>query len=278
MAGKLLVLGATGHVGAPLVSALVAGGQKVKAASRQGKPVDGAEAVRFDYADPSTFETALEGVSRVFVLAPGGTVDPKPVLMPFLAKAIEHGVGIVLQTVFGVDADDQIPYRQIELFLERSGSPLVILRPNWFADNFHTFWLEGIRDNVIAVPAADGRTSFIDVRDVAASAAAALATDRFDGQAFNLTGPAAQSYGDAAELISRAAGRPIAYASIDDEKFIGILTGAGVPADYASLLAAIYHPVRQGWTAAVTEDVKRLTGRAPRTLEVYVHDHAQAFR
>jgi uncharacterized protein YbjT (DUF2867 family) len=278
MAGKVLVLGATGNVGAPLVSYLVAGGQAVKAASRHATPVAGAETLRFDYRDPSTFDQALDGVSRAYVLAPGGTVDPKPVLMPFLTRAVERRIGVVLQTVLGVDADDSMPYRQIELFLEQSGAPHVILRPNWFSDNFHTFLLEGISHGVIAVPAADGRSSFIDVRDVAASAAVVLTTSRFDGQAFNLTGPAALSYADAAAVLSRVAGHPIAYTSIDDETFIGMLTGAGVPTDYAHLLAAIYAPVRQGYMAVVTEAVHALTGRAPRSVEQYANDHAAAFK
>ena len=198
--------------------------------------------------------------------------------MPFLTRAVERRIGVVLQTVLGVDADDNIPYRQIELFLERAGTPLVILRPNWFADNFHTSLLEGIRHGVIAVPAADGRSSFIDVRDIAASAATALTTDRFDGQAFNLTGPAPLSYADAANILSRVAARPIAYTPIDDEAFVGMLTRAGVPGDYARLLAVIFAPVREGWMAGVTDAVQTLTGRAPRSLEQYAIDHAAAFR
>ena len=64
MSDKILVLGATGHVGTPLVSQLVAGGQAVKAASRHATPIAGAEAVRFDYADASTFDAALAVYAR----------------------------------------------------------------------------------------------------------------------------------------------------------------------------------------------------------------------
>lgn len=77
--------------------------------------------------------------------------------------------------------DDSIPYRQLELKVERSGVPFVILRPNWFSDSFHTYWLAGIKQGVIAVPAAQGKSSFIDVRDIAESAAAALSSTKFDG-------------------------------------------------------------------------------------------------
>jgi hypothetical protein len=57
-----------------------------------------------------------------------------------------------------------------------------------------------------------------------------------------------------------------------------MLTGAGVPADYARFLASIFAPVREGWTATVTDAVHTLTGRTPRSLEQYAKDHAAAFK
>ena len=182
----------------------------------------------------------------------------------------------MLQTAIGVDADEKIPYRQVELFLIRTGIPFVILRPNWFADNFHTVWLDGIKRGVIAVPAGEGRSSFIDVRDVAASAAAVVMTDRFDSNAFNLTGPEALGYYDAATVISKVADRKLTYTPVDDDTFIQTATRAGLPRDYAVFLASIFLPVRQGWTAGVTGDVSTLTGKRARSFEQYAIDHAVA--
>lgn len=277
MSGKILVLGATGTVGTPLVAQLIAAGETVRAASRNATPVAGAEAVRFDFADAATHGPAFDGVDRAFILLPTGTLDIEGALGAVIATAAARRVKVVLMSVFGVDADDSTPYRRAEIALERSGTPYVILRPNWFADNFHSFWLAGIRQGVIAVPAAEGRTGFIDVRDIAASAAAALLSPRFDGQAFNLTGPEALGYGDAAAILSAAAGRSIRYIPVDDGAFIATLTGAGLPAAYAAFLASIFHPVREGWTAAVTADVETLTGQAPRSLLAYASDHALHF-
>jgi len=277
MAGKILVLGATGTVGTPLVAQLLAAGEAVRAATRHATPVAGAEAIRFDLADAATHGPAFEGVDRAFVLLPTGHLDIEGSLGAVIAAAAARRVKVVLMSVFGADADDGIPYRRAELALERSGTPFVILRPNWFADNFHSFWRAGIRQGVIAVPAAEGRTSFIDVRDIAASAAAALRSHRFDGRAFNLTGPEALGYADAAAILSAASGRAIRYLPVDDAAFIATLTGAGVPADYAGFLASIFHPVREGWTAAVTGDVETLTGAAPRSLAAYAADNAAQF-
>ena len=69
-------------------------------------------------------------------------------------------------------------------------------------------------------------------------------------------------------------GKAIAYTPVDDDGFVGILTGAGVPEPYARFLATLFHPVRQGWTARVTGDVETLTGHAPRSLATYAQDNA----
>jgi uncharacterized protein YbjT (DUF2867 family) len=278
MAGKILVIGSTGTIGTPLVKALLAKGESVKAASRTGKAAEGAEGVRFDYTDASTYTDAFDGVDRLFLILAGGRLDAIDALTPVVEEAARRNVKIVFLSVFGVDADDSIPYRQVELKIIASGAPYVILRPNWFADNFHTYWKAGIEHGQIAVPAGEGKSSFIDVRDIADSAAAALTSTAFDNKAFNLTGPKALSYGEAAAIISQAIGKPVGYSAVSDDVFIGILTGAGVPKDYAAFLASIFYPVREGWTSAVTGDVETLTGHAPRSLETYVADHVAALK
>ncbi|AYM10188.1 SDR family oxidoreductase [Agrobacterium tumefaciens] len=278
MTGKILVIGSTGTIGTPLVKALLARGESVKAASRTGKAAEGAEGVRFDYTDASTYTDAFDGVDRLFLILAGGRLDAIDALTPVVEEAARRNVKIVFLSVFGVDADDSIPYRQVELKIIASGAPYVILRPNWFADNFHTYWKAGIEHGQIAVPAGEGKSSFIDVRDIADSAASALTSTDFDNKAFNLTGPKALSYGEAAAIISQAIGKPVGYSAVSDDVFIGILTGAGVPKDYAAFLASIFYPVREGWTSAVTGDVETLTGHAPRSLETYVADHVAALK
>lgn len=276
MSGKILVIGATGNVGTPLVAELLARGEKVKAASRNAtaRLPAGAEPVRLDLADPGTLAATLEGVDRIYALSPAGNVDPLTPLVPVIEAAAERGIKIVLQTAIGVDADDNIPFRRLELALERSGAPYVILRPNWFADNFATYWGAGVAAGEIRLPAGEGKTSFIDTRDIAAAAAGALTSSRHDGKAFVLTGPKALSYGEAAELLSRVLGRRVTYTAVDGKTFVVEAVAGGVPQDYADLLAAIFYPVEQGWAAAVTDAVETLSGKPPRSLESSIADLA----
>ncbi|MFL1389981.1 SDR family oxidoreductase [Pseudomonas tritici] len=276
MSKKILVLGASGTVGRQLVKGLIARGEAVKAASRLGEPVEGAQGTPFDFGKPQTFDAALDGVNRAYVLMPAGYLNVQALLLPFIQAAASRKVKVVFQSVIGVDADDAIPYRQVEIALENAGTPYVILRPNWFSDNFHTFWKQGLDHGQIALPAAEGKTSFIDARDIADSAIAALTSSAFDGKAFNLNGPEALTYAEAAQILSEVVGKPLRYTATSDEAFIEMLKSGGVPADYAAFMASIFYPVRAGWTGAVTEDVATLTGKRPRTLKAYAQDNVAA--
>jgi uncharacterized protein YbjT (DUF2867 family) len=271
---KILVLGATGNVGKHLISELLADGERVKAASRSGKwPEEGVEGVIFDFTDPSTYEPAFDGVDRLYMMLPSGYLQILELLMPLIEIAKQNGIKIVMQSVFGVEADESNPYRQVEISLENSGLPFVILRPNWFSDNFHTFWKAGLDHGEIRLPADAGKTSFIDTRDIAAAAAAALTTDRFNGHSFNLTGPEALSYTQAAEVLSGVLDKPIVYRHISDETFIESLISAGIPEAYSRFLATIFYPVREGFTSDTTNAVTDLTGNPPKSLRQYCLDN-----
>ncbi|AVK21748.1 NAD(P)H-binding protein [Pseudomonas aeruginosa] len=158
MSKKILVLGATGTVGKPLVEGLLAKGEAVKAASRANRKMDGVESTPFDFGKPETIATALEGVDRTYMLLPAGYLNVRDLLLPFVEAAASRKVKIVFQSAFGVDANDANPMRQMEILLEKSGTPHVILRPNWFSDNFHHFWKASLDQGQIALPAGDSRT------------------------------------------------------------------------------------------------------------------------
>src|SRR5882762_6561284 len=89
---KILVIGSTGKVGGALTEALVRAGQSVKAATRSPEKFDasnGVESVRFDYADASTYASALDGVDRVFMMEPQPPLDDSSDkrMIPFLEEA-----------------------------------------------------------------------------------------------------------------------------------------------------------------------------------------------
>ncbi|MBN0537780.1 NAD(P)H-binding protein, partial [Pseudomonas aeruginosa] len=95
MSKKILVLGATGTVGKPLVEGLLAKGEAVKAASRANRKMDGVESTPFDFGKPETIATALEGVDRTYMLLPAGYLNVRDLLLPFVEAAASRKVKIV---------------------------------------------------------------------------------------------------------------------------------------------------------------------------------------
>ncbi|WP_036295910.1 SDR family oxidoreductase [Methylosinus sp. PW1] len=277
MAKTILVTAATGTVGQHLVPRLLALGHRVKAASRSGSSGQH-NSVVLDFAKPETFESALAGVDAAYIVIPTGTADPLA-LAGFINAAAAASVKLIVQTAIGVDASEDIPYRKLERLVEKSGAPYVLLRPNWFFDNFHHYWLKGILDHgLIALPAGDARTSLIDARDIADAAITALTTSEHDGQAFTLTGSESVSYGEAAEILSAVLRRPIRYEAVDTAGFLDFAAKSGLSEGHAQMLASIFYPVAQGWTSADSGETARLTGRPPRRFVDYLADNASRFR
>jgi uncharacterized protein YbjT (DUF2867 family) len=90
----ILVLGATGTTGRRVAGRLRAAGFAVRAASRRGE-------VRFDWSDPGSWEPAVAGTARMYLMAPHELpVDPS-----FVRCAVEAGVRhIVLLSSRGIEA------------------------------------------------------------------------------------------------------------------------------------------------------------------------------
>ncbi len=279
----ILVLGATGTVGSTLVHRLVDDGHRVRAATRTPERYAGpGTPVALDLSDSNTWADALAGVDRLFMLSPPGHADQRALLQPFAEAALREGTlrRIVTMTAQGIDADDGIPFRQLERFVEASGVGFVHLRPTWFAQNFHTFWGGGIREGGrLALPAEDAKVAFIDARDIGEAAATALTRDDIElNRAYALTGPRALTHAEAAAVLSEAAGQTISYTSISDGVFREQLQPSGLPADYIELLAGLFAFVRMGVAQEVNDNVATLTGRPPRSLETYAAEHRDALR
>jgi uncharacterized protein YbjT (DUF2867 family) len=271
-----LVTGSTGKVGSTVMEWLLRAGEKVRAASRNpesNKTPPGAETVRFDYAIPSTFAPALEGVERVFLMEPQPSLGPADtVMLPFAKTVIERGCKIVLLSSASVGCQQE-PLSRVEETVKQAERH-VILRPNWFMDNFHTWWVEPIKyERVLPLPAGDAHSPFIDARDVGAAAAMALRSDTADGKTFTLTGPESLSYAESAAVIGQAIGTEVHYVPIDDESFVRTLLEAGLPQALADYVMGLFRLTRSRVMEGINNDVELLTGKKPHSLREYAELH-----
>jgi uncharacterized protein YbjT (DUF2867 family) len=267
-----LVIGANGQIGSTLATLLAAQGQTVRRAT--SRRASQAGEVTVNLATGEGLAAALTGAEQLFLMAPPGYANQHELLIPAIDAAKAAGVRkVLLLSAMGANADDNIPLRRAELHLAQSGLAWNVIRPNWFMQNFHTFWLHGIQTaGQIFLPVGDAKGSFIDTRDIAAVATKLLSSDEFVNAEYDLTGSESLDHNQVAAILSKAAGRTIGYTNISEEAMRQGLLGAGLPADYTEFLLVILGAFKAGYSAGITDSVQRITGKAPILLEQYAQD------
>jgi NAD(P)H dehydrogenase (quinone) len=113
----------------------------------------------------------------------------------------------------------------------------------------------------------DGRTAYVSREDCAAAAAAVLAGgDEHARKAYDITGPELLGGDDLARIYGEAGGAEVEAVAVDDDAFAAGLLAAGLPEAAAPLLVSFGRAIREGHLDALSDDVQRLTGRAPRSV------------
>lgn len=274
---SILVVGASGTVGSELARLLVAQGESVvKLTSRAPTAAD---QVQVDLVSRRGLHEAFAAVDRAFLLSPPGHANQEELLAPLIDEARARGLKkVVLMSAMGANADDSAPLRKAERRLEDSGLPFNIVRPNWFMQNFNTFWLQSIRQQgKILLPVAQAKGSFIDARDIAAVAAKLLTSDQLANRDFDLTGSVALDHDAVAAILSRETGRVITYHDIAPAAMLDALLGAGLPRPYAEFMILILDFFKAGYSERTSDAVTQLLGRAPGSFEQYAKDYRAAW-
>ncbi|MFL6126184.1 SDR family oxidoreductase [Actinophytocola sp.] len=269
----IVVTGATGNVGRPLVRALVEAGEEVTAVSRRdGDVPPGVRHVRADLADPQSLGPALDGADALFLLTPGdfhahGDLDK--------IVAMAGGVRrVVLLSSVGVGTGRHRPV--FEEAVSRSQREWTILRPGGFASNALQ-WAEQVRTTrTVAAPFADVAIPLIDPDDIAAVAAVVLRENGHGGRIYELSGPAPISPREQAAAIGAALGEPVRFVELTREQA------------RAQLLRFMPEPVADATLDALGSplpaelgtgaDLRQLLGRPARPFLEWARRNVAAFR
>ncbi|MDX6340065.1 MAG: hypothetical protein QOH87_203 [Trebonia sp.] len=274
----IVVTGATGNVGRPLVAELAAAGARVRAVTRAPRTAgfsSGVEVV-------GSAAEALPGASAVFLNSRA--------LGEQLPTVVEQcrGAGVTkLVALSAINADDDFSRqpsrfrgdrnREVEQLAVESGLAWVSLRPTVFATNFAGMWSAQLGGgDVVAGPYAAASSAPIVEGDISAVAARALLTDELVGQRIPLTGPQAFTNSELVEVIGAVLGRRLQYLEVPNElvrqRFIGLGFGADFADAYAAMLAETLDK-----PALVTHDVEKILGRPVTPFAQWVAEHRDLF-
>jgi uncharacterized protein YbjT (DUF2867 family) len=278
----IVVTGATGNVGRPLVQALTAADEKVTAVSRgiSGVP-EGVLHRQADLTDPESLRPILDGGDALFLHDGGASahlLSPRDILD--VAKA--GGVGrIVLLSSIGVATRPQSAshggmMRAIEDAVRRSDMDWTILRPGGFNSNAYA-WAETVRSHrTVAAPFGDVGLPTIDPTDIAEVAAATLRENGHAGQIYELTGPALTTPRQGAEALGDALGEPVRFIEQTREEARAQMLRFMPEPVVETTLDALGEPTPA--EQRISPDVERVLGRPARTFAEWAVRNAAAFR
>lgn len=256
---NFLILGGTGTTGRRITDRLRAAGHDARTAARTGADL------HLDLDVPSTWR--FDGITAAYLMEP--SVRPGGRLARFTEAALAAGVRRIVLLSGALAVNPNHPLHTTEQAVRNSDAEWTILHPDWFAQNFSEgTWRAAVDSGTLALPAGNGRTPFVDADDIADVATAALTTGDHHGRTYQLTGPEALTFAEAAEHITNA-GRPVEYVAIDAADYTEQLIARGVSRTGAELLTGIFTGIADGRAGGPANGVPEALGRPARAFKTF---------
>ncbi len=284
MTETIALTGVTGDVGGKTLDLLQADGAPVRAVVRRREQAEclrarGVDARVADLDDVGALTAALDGVDRFLLVTPVSRRQAQQGETGVRA-AQRAGVARVVH-VSGGDAAEHSPMPwaaaawRTDRILRASGLAWTILHPSAFMTNLLPS-APAIRRGWYPHTTGRGGAGWIDSLDIARTAARVLTTDGHDGSEPVLTGPALLDARGIAADLSAGLGRRVRPLHLPSRVYRAVVRAGGVPAWQAEGLRQQFGRVlRRGLDGVdeMSDDVTRITGRAPRSLAEWARDH-----
>ena len=283
----ILVTGATGTNGIEVLKQLANSGERARGLVRDPLKAQKilppeVELARGDLDDRQSLLAAMEGVEKVFLLCPVSQKQTEleaNVVDAARQAGVSHLVKFSVLHASAKSASQLLRWHaQTEQHIRASGIPFTFLRPNIFMQEILRQAGSIKSQGVFYQPfGPDVRLSFVDVRDNAAVAAKVLSESGHEGKVYELTGPAALTFGEVAEKLSAVAGRKVQYIQISVEQWKQAFAGTGAPQWLIDIVAELYSTFVPA-NSVVSDGVQRVLGRPATPFDQFAADCASELK
>lgn len=283
MSGGLIgVTGATGLLGGRVARRLAAGGAQQRLVVRdpsRAPDLPGADVRTATYSDAAALGRALDGVDVLLLVSASEDADRVTQHRTVVEAAAAAGVRRVVYTSFlGASEDCTFTFGRdhaaTERALERSGLEWTFLRNSFYLDVVPAFVTgsapPGGSGRALRGPAGNGRVAAVSREDAADVALAALLDESHAGRTYDVTGPEAFTFAQAAQELTRATGEPVGFVDETLEEAYASRAGSGAPRWMVDGWVSTYTAIAAGELDVVSDTVPRLTGRPATGLREFL--------
>ena len=288
---RILVTGATGKTGTPVVEQLLEKKFPVRAfvhrldERSQELSKLGAEVVVGDFVDLQSIRNAMRAVKRVYFCYPPQGDRLLEAATNVAIAARDEGIrGLVNMSQISAREQAKSPlafqHWQSEQVLDWANIGASHIHPTFFAEDLYLFTGQTIAaEGKMYLPFGEGRHAPVAAEDIARVAVGILENpDPHAGEHYVITGTKNMRIVEMAEVLSRELGKPIEYVNLPIDQWRKVLVEkAGFPEFLATHLAAVAQDHQDGVFSAETDVVEKIGGHAPQSLEGFVRAHIAEF-
>jgi uncharacterized protein YbjT (DUF2867 family) len=286
MTAEILITGATGNTGLPLVMRLASAGVPVRALihSPSKKSLVGQKNVEItvgDFAIAGLVERALEGISRAYLVSPESP-DQVKYQINFVNSAKIMGIRhIVKLSALGTAPDSPVAllrwHAEIEEYIRQSGINYTFLHPHFFMENLLGYSQSVLKEGAIYSPLRETKVSMISVEDIAAAAAVVLTDGGHVGKTYTLTGPDALNFAEIAGVLGDVIGKRVKYVYTPYQTVKTGMVKSGMPDWLAEDTVELMKSWGDGKGSMISAYVETLTRKKPISLHEFFLKHRNRF-
>lgn len=268
----IAVTAATGQLGTLVVDALLerTTADQIVAIARDAAKAEPLAAKGVDvriasYDDPTALKDALAGVDQVLLISGNEFGKRAQQHRNVIDASIVNEVSRIVYTSAPQVDTSTLPvapeHLATEQYLASTDVDHVLLRNNWYTENYASSVETAAATGSVLTSAGDGRVASASRQDFAEAAAVVLTTDGPVKRVYELAGDVAWTHSDLAATLTDVLGKPVEVANVSADEQTSILTSAGLDAGLVGFIVGVDAGIKQGDLELATGDLSALIGR-----------------
>lgn len=278
---KILVTGATGHLGSSVIETLlkkISSSQISIITRNEEKRVEfqskGFNAFLGNYDDVGTLENAIAEVDTVLFISGGDQGDMMQEHKNVVDTAMKKGVKCIAYTSRSLRDRTtlvnklMVRHFETEDYIKASGLKYTFFRNILYMDAIPQFVGGKIAlERGIFQPAGDGKVAFALRSEMAEAIANVLLNEECENKIYNFTGDKAYSFYDIATALTELSGKEVKYYDVEITAFEEMMKQRNVPEPLVHKIVDFITDIKHNQEADISNELEIYLGRKPTGLK-----------